>query len=211
MRVRPPRTEYRIARLSESDAPADPFKLFGRWFDAVLERGGADPHAMVLATADARGRPSARAMLLKEWSADGFVFASNYASRKGREIAANPRAALLFYWPTWQRQVRVEGRIAPLPAEENDSIWAERPREAQLGAWTSRQSRPVASRAALEQRFAAITRRFADRPVPRPPQWGGFRLAPARIEFWQGRVGRLHDRLVYTRRRSGWTRERLSP
>lgn len=211
MRVRPPRTEYRIARLSESDAPADPFKLFGRWFDAVLERGGADPHAMVLATADARGRPSARAMLLKEWSADGFVFASNYASRKGREIAANPRAALLFYWPTWQRQVRVEGRIAPLPAEENDSIWAERPREAQLGAWTSRQSRPVASRAALEQRFAAMTRRFADRPVPRPPQWGGFRLAPARIEFWQGRVGRLHDRLVYTRRRSGWTRERLSP
>lgn len=211
MRVRPPRTEYRIARLSESDAPADPFKLFGRWFDAVLERGGADPHAMVLATADARGRPSARAMLLKEWSADGFVFASNYASRKGREIAANPRAALLFYWPTWQRQVRVEGRIAPLPAEENDSIWAERPREAQLGAWTSRQSRPVASRAALEQRFAAMTRRFADRPVPRPPRWGGFRLAPARIEFWQGRVGRLHDRLVYTRRRSGWTRERLSP
>lgn len=211
MRVRPPRTEYRIARLSETDAPSDPFKLFGRWFDAVLERGGADPHAMVLATADARGRPSARAMLLKEWSADGFVFASNYASRKGREIAANPRAALLFYWPTWQRQVRVEGRIAPLPAEENDSIWAERPREAQLGAWTSRQSRPVASRAALEQRFAAMARRFADRPVPRPPQWGGFRLAPARIEFWQGRVGRLHDRLVYTRRRSGWTRERLLP
>ncbi len=211
MRVRPPRTEYRIARLSESDAPADPFRLFGRWFEAVLERGGADPHAMVLATADARGRPSARAMLLKEWSAGGFVFASNYGSRKGREIAGNPRAALLFYWPTWQRQVRVEGRIGPLPAAENDAIWAERPREAQLGAWTSRQSRPVASRAALEQRFADMARRFADRPVPRPPRWGGYRLAPARIEFWQGRVGRLHDRLVYTRRRSGWTRERLSP
>lgn len=211
MRVRPPRTEYRLARLSESDAPADPFKLFGRWFDAVLERGGADPHAMVLATADARGRPSARAMLLKEWSADGFVFASNYGSRKGREIAANPRAALLFYWPNWQRQVRVEGRLAPLAAAENDAIWAERPREAQLGAWTSRQSRRVASRAVLERRFTELAARFADRPVPRPPQWGGYRLAPARIEFWQGRVGRLHDRLVYTRRRSGWTRERLSP
>jgi pyridoxamine 5'-phosphate oxidase len=211
MRVRPPRTEYRIARLSESGAPAEPFTLFGRWFEAVLERGGADPHAMVLATADARGRPSARAMLLKEWSAEGFVFASNYESRKGREIAANPRAALLFYWPVWQRQVRVEGRIAPLTAAENDSIWAERPREAQIGAWTSRQSRAVASRAALERRLADMVARFDGGPVPRPPHWGGFRLRPQVIEFWQGRVGRLHDRLVYTRRRSGWTRVRLSP
>ena len=211
MRVRPPRTEYRLARLTESGAPADPFRLFGRWFRAVLEQGGADPHAMVLATADARGRPSVRAMLLKEWSPAGFVFASNYASRKGREIAANPRVAMLFYWPDRQRQVRIEGRIAPLSERENDAIWADRPREAQLGAWASRQSRRIPGREVLERRFAGAVARFAGRPVPRPPRWGGYRLVPARIEFWQGRVGRLHDRLLYTRRGSGWTRARLSP
>lgn len=211
MRVRPPRTEYRLARLSEEGAPADPYRLFGRWFRAVLARGGADPHAMVLATADGLGRPSARAMLLKEWSAAGFVFASNYTSRKGRELAANARGALLFYWPERQRQVRIEGRIAPLAARENDAIWAERPREAQIGAWASTQSRRIAGREVLERRFASAVARFANRPVPRPPHWGGWRLAPARIEFWQGRVGRLHDRILYTRRGSGWTRARLSP
>lgn len=211
MRVRPPRTEYRLARLTESGAPGDPFRLFGRWFRAVLERGGADPHAMMLATADARGRPDARAMLLKEWSSEGFVFAGNYQSRKGRQIAANPRGALLFYWPSWQRQVRVEGRLAPLSADGNDAIWAERPREAQLGAWASRQSRRIAGREALERNFARAVTRFANRPVPRPRHWGGWRLVPARIEFWQGRAGRLHDRILYTRRGSGWTRARLSP
>lgn len=211
MRVRPPRTEYRLARLTESGAPADPYRLFGRWFRGVLEKGGADPHAMVLATADARGRPSARAMLLKEWSAAGFVFASNQRSRKGREMAANPRAAMLFYWPDRQRQVRIEGRIAPLTERENDAIWADRPREAQLGAWASRQSRRIAGREVLERRFAAAVARYVNRPVPRPAHWGGYRLVPARIEFWQGRVGRLHDRLLYTRRGSGWTRARLSP
>lgn len=211
MRVHPPRTEYRLARLTETGAPADPYRLFGRWFRAVLERGGADPHAMALATADGRGRPDVREMLLKEWGPGGFVFASNYASRKGREIAANPRGALLFYWPNWQRQVRVEGRLATLTAEANDAIWAERPREAQLGAWASAQSRPLASRAALEERFARAAARFSDRPVPRPARWGGWRLVPARIEFWQGRAGRLHDRILYTRRGAAWARTRLSP
>lgn len=211
MRVRPPRTEYRLARLDETGAPADPFRLFGRWFRAVIERGGADPHAMALATADARGRPSVREMLLKEWGPEGFVFASNYASRKGREMVANPRGALLFYWPNWQRQVRVEGRLTALAEAANDAIWAERPREAQLGAWASAQSRPIASRATLEARFARAAARFADRPVARPARWGGWRLAPSRIEFWQGRAGRLHDRILYTRRGAGWTRARLAP
>lgn len=211
MRVRPPRTEYRLARLAERGAPAEPLRLFGQWFRSVLARGGADPHAMVLATADRRGRPGARAMLLKEWGPAGFVFASNYASRKGRELDANPRAALLFYWPDRQRQVRVEGRVAALSARENDAIWTARPRGAQLGAWASPQSRTIAGREALERRHARVRARFGDGPVPRPPHWGGYRLVPARIEFWQGRADRLHDRLLYVRRGTRWTRARLAP
>jgi len=211
MRVRTPRTDYRLARLSERSAPADPFRLFGRWFRAVLAQGGQDPHAMVVATADRRGRPSVRAMLLKEWSPAGFVFASNYASRKGREIAANPRAALLFYWPGRQRQVRVEGRVAAVPPGESDAIWADRPRGAQLGAWASPQSRPLAGRDALERRRARVEARFARRSVPRPAGWGGYRLVPDRIEFWQGRPDRMHDRFLYARGRRGWTRVRLAP
>jgi pyridoxamine 5'-phosphate oxidase len=211
MRVRPPRTEYRLARLTETGAPADPLLLFGRWFRAVLARGGADPHAMVLATADRRGRPRARAMLLKAWDDGGFVFASNYTSRKGREIAANPHASLLFYWPDRQRQVRVEGRLTPLTEAGNDEIWADRPRRAQLGAWASPQSRRIAGRDVLERRLALATARFAGGAVARPPHWGGYRLVPDSLEFWQGRANRLHDRLLYTRRRSGWTRVRLAP
>lgn len=211
MRVRTPRTEYRLARLSEASAPADPYRLFGRWFRAVLAQGGADPHAMVVATADARGRPSARAMLLKEWSAAGFVFASNYGSRKGREIEANPRGALLFYWPGHQRQVRLEGRIAAVRAPESDAIWAERPRGAQLGAWASPQSRAIGGRAVLEANRARAAARFASGPIARPARWGGYRLVPDRIEFWQGRADRMHDRLLYTRRRGGWTHARLAP
>jgi pyridoxamine 5'-phosphate oxidase len=211
MRVRPPRTEYRLAHLTEASAPADPFRLFGRWFRAVLARGGADPHAMVLATVNRRGRPGARAMLLKEWSSAGFVFATNYKSRKAREIAASPGAALLFYWPDRQRQVRVEGRIARVESRESDAIWAERPRGAQLGAWTSPQSRRIAGREVLDRRLARVMARFGSRPIPRPRSWGGYRLVPEQIEFWQGRADRLHDRILYTRRRSGWTRARLAP
>ncbi len=211
MRVRTPRTDYRLAHLRERSAPADPFRLFGRWFRSVLAQGGQDPHAMVVATADRRGRPSARAMLLKAWGPDGFVFASNYASRKAREMAASRRAAMLFYWPGRQRQVRIEGRVARVPPRESDAIWADRPRDAQLGAWASPQSRRLAGRETLERRLARVTARFAGRPVPRPAGWGGYRLVPDRIEFWQGRASRLHDRLSYERGRRGWTRVRLAP
>lgn len=211
MRVRPPRTEYRLARLTEATAPADPYRLFGRWFRAVLARTGPDPHALVLATADVRGRPSARVVLLKDWSGAGFDFATHYASRKAREISANPRASLLFYWPDQQRQVRAEGRVLPLSSRESDAIWAARPRGAQIGGWASPQSRRIAGREALDRRVALAVARFADGPIPRPPHWGGYRLVPGRIEFWQGRANRLHDRILYTRRRAAWTRERLAP
>lgn len=211
MKVAPARTEYRLATLGERAAPADPFRLFARWFRPVLAQGGADPHAMTLATADRRGRPSARTVLLKEWTAQGFVFAGNLASRKGRELAANDRAALLFYWPDRQRQVRVEGRVAPLGARANDAIWADRPPGARLGAWASPQSRRIESRAVLEARLARAAARFAGGDVPRPPQWGGWRLVPDYFEFWQGRANRLHDRLAYTKRTRGWARARLAP
>ena len=211
MRVRPPRTEYRLARLTEATAPADPYRLFGRWFRAVLARTGPDPHALVLATADRRSRPSARVVLLKDWSEAGFVFATHYGSRKGTEITANPRAALLFYWPDQQRQVRAEGRVSRVASRESDAIFAARPRGAQISAWISPQSRRIPGRQALDGRRARTLARFAGGPVPRPPHWGGYRLVPARIEFWQGRANRMHDRILYTRRRAGWTRTRLAP
>lgn len=211
MRVRPPRTDYRLARLTEASTPADPHTLFTRWFAVILKAGGPDPHAFALATADGRGAPSARMMLLKEWSEEGFVFATNQESRKGREIDATGRASMLFYWPSLQRQVRLEGVIRPVSERESDLYFAERPRDAQLGAWASHQSRAVAAREVIETRLARAEKRFEGRDVPRPPYWGGYRLKPRRIEFWQGRASRLHDRILYTRGRSGWTKQRLSP
>lgn len=211
MRVRPPRTDYRLARLTEASTPADPHTLFTRWFALILEAGGPDPHAFALATADRRGAPSARMMLLKEWSEAGFVFATNQASRKGREIDATGRATMLFYWPSLQRQVRLEGAIRPVSERDSDLYFAERPRDAQLGAWASNQSRAVAGREVIEARLARAEKRFAGRDVPRPPYWGGYRLKPRRIEFWQGRASRLHDRILYTLARGGWSRVRLSP
>lgn len=211
MRVRPPRTDYRLARLTEASTPADPHTLFTRWFAVILKAGGPDPHAFALATADGRGAPSARMMLLKEWSEEGFVFATNQESRKGREIDATGRASMLFYWPSLQRQVRLEGLIRPVSERESDLYFAERPRDAQLGAWASHQSRAVAAREVIETRLARAEKRFEGRDVPRPPYWGGYRLTPKRIEFWQGRASRLHDRILYTRGRSGWTKQRLSP
>lgn len=211
MRVRTARTDYRLSTLADSAATSDPLVLFGRWFRGVLAKGGVDPHAMILATADKRGRPSARAMLLKAWGREGFVFATNQDSRKGHELATNPHGALLFYWPERQRQVRIEGRLALVSDRESRAIWAERPRGAQVGAWASRQSRPIADRAVLERARERAEERFEGVDVPRPPHWGGYRLVPERIEFWQGRADRLHDRLLYVRRNGRWARTRLSP
>lgn len=211
MRVRPPRTDYRLAQLDETATPAEPYALFTKWFSRILKAGGPDPHAFALATADRRGAASVRMMLLKEWSELGFVFATNQRSRKGREIAATKRASMLFYWPALQRQVRIEGAIAPVSEADSDTFFRERPRDAQLGAWASRQSTVIAGRATIAARLAAATKRFEGRDVERPAYWGGYRLVAKRIEFWQGRASRLHDRILYTRTARGWKKQRLSP
>jgi pyridoxamine 5'-phosphate oxidase len=205
------RRSYDRDSLDEARAAAEPFAQFRVWFDDALGAGLIEAHAMVLATADERGRPSARAVLLRAWDERGFVFFTNYASRKGREIAADPFAALLFYWDELERQVRVEGPVAPVSAAESDAYFARRPRGHQLSAWASEQSGVVADRAALEAAMRDAERRFAGGEVPRPPHWGGYRVAPERIEFWQGRPNRVHDRLVYERSHGGWTRARLAP
>jgi pyridoxamine 5'-phosphate oxidase len=205
------RRTYDRDSLDEARAAQEPFAQFGRWFDDALAAELMEAHAMILATADARGRPSSRAVLLRGWDERGFVFFTNYASRKGREIAADPFAALLFYWDALERQVRIEGPIALVPAAESDAYFARRPRGHQLSAWASEQSRPVADRAALEAAMSEAERRFAGVDVPRPPHWGGYRVTPERVEFWQGRPNRVHDRLVYERDGAGWTRARLAP
>jgi pyridoxamine 5'-phosphate oxidase len=197
--------------LSEEHAERDPIAQFARWYGQACNAIRPLPEAAALATATTAGRPSLRVVLLKAFDVRGFVFYTNYASRKGLELARNPRGALLFYWGALERQVRVDGRIARIPARESDEYFATRPRGSQLSAWASAQSATVRDRAALERRFAAFARRFPD-AVPRPPHWGGYRLAPETVEFWQGRDDRLHDRLLYRRGARGrWTLERLAP
>jgi pyridoxamine 5'-phosphate oxidase len=205
------RRDYRGRSLIESRAPAEPFALFRRWLAEALASRQLEPTAMTLATVDARGRPRARMVLLKDAGPGGFTFYTNAASAKGRELLRRPDAALVLWWPQSSRQVRIEGRVAPVSAREADAYFALRPRDAQLGAWASPQSRVLASRAALEARLARVTARFAGGSIPRPPHWGGFRLTARSIEFWQGRPSRLHDRLRYTRRIGRWRRERLAP
>lgn len=211
MKVRPPRTDYRLAQLTEATTPSEPFSLFTRWFSRILKAGGPDPHAFALATSNRNGAPAVRMMLLKEWSEAGFVFATNQQSRKGRDIAATAKASMLFYWPALQRQVRIEGPIAPVSERASDEYFSERPRDAQLGAWASRQSRVIAGREVLASRLARAAKRFEGVAVERPEYWGGYRVAPQRIEFWQGRASRLHDRILYTKRGRGWSKARLSP
>jgi pyridoxamine 5'-phosphate oxidase len=200
--------------------PADPFTLFETWFDLAAAHEINDPNAMALATATADGAPSLRMVLLKgvddaAAEARGFVFFTNLESRKGEELARNPRAALCFYWKSLRRQVRVEGPVTPVESAEADSYYASRARGSRIGAWASTQSRPLADRATLEQAVDEATRRFgpeeSDGPVPRPPHWSGFRLVPWRIEFWQERPYRLHDRVVYEPGLDGWRHHRLYP
>jgi pyridoxamine 5'-phosphate oxidase len=170
-----------------------------------------DTTPAALATADASGRPSVRMVLLRGVDERGFVFHTNYKSRKGRELAENPHAALCFHWPTLEEQIRIEGSVGRLPPDESDAYFAGRPRGSQLGAWTSEQSEILPSREKFDEEYAATEVRFAGQPVPRPPFWGGFRIAPSRIEFWYGRTDRLHDRILYTKKGTNWTIHRLYP
>lgn len=189
----------------------DPFILFDRWFAEAQASEPNDPNAMALATVDAGGRPSLRMVLLKGHGRDGFVFYTNQQSRKAGDLAANPAAALLFHWKSQRRQIRIEGTVEPVDAATADAYFATRSRDSRLGAWASDQSRPLDNRATFEARFEAMKARFADGDVPRPPHWSGYRLAPDRIEFWQDRAHRLHERRLFTRAGDGWDEGLLYP
>ena len=202
-----------MSHLDFDRPPADPVALCQEWFDQSRTMGFANPNAMTLATVDAEGRPHARIVLLRGFDDRGAVFFTNRQSHKGEDLAARPVAALLFHWDREPigRQIRIEGPVSHASDEESDAYWQSRPRESQLNAWASQQSRPVADRAALQAEQDRITARFHGGPVPRPPHWGGYRVALDRIEFWQGDKYRLHDRIVYARSGPGWSIQRLSP
>jgi pyridoxamine 5'-phosphate oxidase len=206
------RIEYTRGQLVESEVSADPIEQFSRWFADAEGAGILEPNAMTLATADASGAPSARIVLLKAFDVRGFTFFTNYGSRKCEELIANPRAALVLYWQPLERQVRIEGAVERTSRQESDVYFHTRPREAQLGAWVSQQSQVIGSRADLEKQMAELRARFGDGPIPLPDFWGGYRVVPRVIEFWQGRASRLHDRLRYSRTaQGGWLLQRLSP
>lgn len=205
------RRNYTRDGLLESQAPDEPFALFGTWFSQAVEVESTEPNAMMLASVDAAGQPHLRTLLLKGFDARGFVFFTNYQSAKGEQLLAHPLAAMTFWWPDLERQVRIEGRVEQVSAEESDVYYHSRPLGSRLGAWTSPQSQVISGREALEQRLAAIEAQYADSAPPRPAHWGGFRLVPQMIEFWQGRPSRLHDRLRYRLDNGQWLRERLAP
>ena len=196
--------------LSEDRVHPDPIAQFREWFDQATAMV-REPGAMALATATPEGRPSARVVLLRSFGQDGFAFFTNYESRKARELEVNPRAALVSYWPDLDRQVRIEGRVERLTASESDAYFQSRPISSRLSAWASPQSQVVPDREFLERRVRELVTRYRNRAIPRPPVWGGYRLIPASLEFWQSRPHRLHDRILYRRSEVGWVRERLAP
>ena len=204
------RRDYLGKPLLEEEAGLDPLALFARWF-ADARDNEFDPVAMTLATTTRDGRPNARIVLLKGFDERGFVFYTNYQSRKARELDETGRAALLFFWPSHERQIRIEGTVNKVSAEESDAYFAQRPLDSRISVYASRQSETVESRQALDELFAEAARRFPDGQVPRPDWWGGYRVVPEAFEFWQGRVGRLHDRLRYERDADDWKRRRLAP
>jgi pyridoxamine 5'-phosphate oxidase len=204
------RTDYMKGALDEEHADPHPMRQFARWWDEATRSMLREANAMTLATAAVDGTPSARTVLLKGYDDDGFVFYTNYDSRKGRELAANPRAALLFFWAELERQIRIEGAVERVAAAESDEYYRSRPLASRIGAWASPQSEPIPSKAWLMARAAEMGLRHGLNP-DRPPHWGGYRLRPVALEFWQGRPSRLHDRLLYSRGDAGWQRARLAP
>jgi pyridoxamine 5'-phosphate oxidase len=205
------RRDYAMAALREADAHADPIRQFESWFADAVAAQVPEPNAMTLATATRDGVPSARIVLLKGVDAQGFVFYTDYRSRKAAELTENPLGALVFLWKEIERQVRITGSVSRVTVAESEAYYRSRPLGSRLGAWTSHQSAVIASRDELEARLREVTTRFVDGDVPLPPHWGGFRVVPDELEFWQGRENRLHDRLRYERTESGWTISRLSP
>lgn len=205
------RQEYNLGELHQESSPDDPFKQFGKWFDEAVAGDIYEPNAMVLSTVDEK-QPRSRVVLLKGLSTEGFDFYTNYNSHKGNEIAANNTVSLLFYWDRLQRQVRIEGKVVKLPPQVSDEYFSSRPRGSQLGAWVSDQSEVIDNKKVLEDKQLLLTNKFGEElPIPRPEHWGGYRVIPERIEFWQGRPSRLHDRILYTLEGNQWSISRLSP
>ena len=210
--IRDLRTSYEKSELDEARVARDPLEQFRTWLDEALHTDGlTEPNAVTVATVGADGQPSARVVLLRGYDERGFVFFTNYESRKGRELAAHPRAGLLFYWGPLERQIRIDGTVARLSPDESDAYFNKRPRGHRLSAWASKQSAIVPDRAFLEKQMAQEDERFRDVEVPRPPYWGGYRVMPEAYEFWQGRRNRVHDRIAYVRDGNAWRIERLSP
>ncbi|MBD3737903.1 MAG: pyridoxamine 5'-phosphate oxidase [Pseudomonas balearica] len=207
------RRDYTRDGLSEANAPQDPFVLFHQWFEQAVqtEQAPVEPNAMSFATVDEQGRPHCRVLLLKALDERGFTFFTNYDSAKGAQLAHSPFAAMTFFWPALERQVRIEGRVEKVSAEESDAYFHVRPLGSRLGAWASPQSQVIRDRAELERLLAETEQRFLDKAPHCPPHWGGYRLLPERMEFWQGRASRLHDRLDYCLEAGGWDRQRLAP
>ena len=205
------RREYASRSLDESSIQSDPLQQFRTWFDEAVRSEILDVNAMALATVSAAGVPSIRTVLLKDIDDRGLVFFTHYTSPKGHDLAANPNASLLFYWAPLERQVRVAGQVERVPAAESDAYFASRPRDSQIAAWAAQQSSELPDRAALETRYAELVAQYEGKDVPRPPDWGGYRVIPNRVEFWQGRPKRLHDRVVYVKSDATWTRARLAP
>ena len=205
------RREYEAGELTEREMASDPLEMFGRWLQEAVDAGVTEPNAMTLATATAEGRPSARVVLLKEVNSEGFVFFTNYLSRKGRELLVNPHAALVFDWHEMERQVRIEGSVERLPAVASDAYFDARPENAKIGAWTSPQSKIVKDRSELDALLQATEQRFAHKEIHRPDHWGGFLIRPTVVEFWQGRPNRLHDRIACYKTEEGWSMHRLAP
>ena len=205
------RHDFAKQTLDEKDVNTDPVLQFEKWFKEAVDAHVNEPNAMTVSTATKEGKPSARILLLRNFNEDGFVFYTNYTSRKGSEIAENPHGALLFFWPELERQVRIEGILQKQTAAESDLYFNTRPRGSKLGAWTSEQSKIVASREVLDTEYQKLSEKYLGQEIPRPPYWGGFLLKPISIEFWQGRPSRLHDRILYTLENKNWKIERLAP